>query len=128
MNFVLAIICLSGAIALFGYQAVTGTERYRILGTNLSAGWMLLLLAAWNFVRWYSRQTLRAVHSIPPPPVRRRSREFEESEYNPAFDFDNPAPPDDRITPAGPTAPGNVSPGPEQPLGPPGTDRPAPPR
>jgi hypothetical protein len=128
MNFALAIICFSGAIALFGYQAVAGTEKFRIIGTDLSAGWMLLLLAAWNFVRWYSSQSLRAARYAPPPPVRRRPQGTEELEYNPAFDFNNPSPPDERVAPAAPPSPGNVSPGPEPPLAPPAGEGPGEPR
>jgi hypothetical protein len=117
MNFLLALLFLIGAIGVFGYQLATGDRRFHILNTNLSGGWLLLLMAGYNLVRWWSvrsyqlnQQALRAQASR----VRTRYHERErEHEPDPNFDFTNaPAPP--------PSSPPTRTPGSEPPSG--GTD------
>jgi hypothetical protein len=97
MNLVLGILWLAGAIALFAYGAATGESPLRIrMLNNVSGAWVLLLLAAWNFVRWYSsrmgrkaQQELLIEHEARLRKVRLRDRP---AVPDPTFDFsDRPA-------------------------------------
>lgn len=90
------LIWLTGALALFAYEFATGETRFTIRGLNVSAGWLLVLLSAWNFVRWYStrahraeQETLRRVHEARLRQARQRERP---TEPNPDFDFRDPSP------------------------------------
>jgi hypothetical protein len=103
MNLVLGLLWLAGAVALFGYEAATGDKRFRIpmLG-DISAGWVSLLLAGYNFVRWYSsrmsradQEAMRIVHEARLRQARTRDRP---SEPDPTFDFTSKPP-----SPRGPT-------------------------
>jgi hypothetical protein len=110
MNLVLGILWLLGAVALFGYEAATGEHPLRIRVLNdISAAWILLLLALWNFARWYStrigradQEAMRIVHEARLRQSRHRERPVEP---DPTFDFTNqPA------TPAAPRPPGEQPP------------------
>jgi hypothetical protein len=97
MNLVLGILWLLGALGLFAYEAITGETpwRIRVMG-NISGAWALVILAAWNFARWYSarmnradQEAIRIVHEA-------RLREARHHERpvvpDPTFDFtDRPA-------------------------------------
>jgi hypothetical protein len=91
MNLVLGILWLLGAIGVFGYEAATGKALGRIRGFDISTGWFLLILAAWNFVRWYSaragkanQEAMRIVHEARLRQARTRERPLEP---DPTFDF-----------------------------------------
>ena len=45
---------LLAALVVFGYA---GTQRYTIFNTDWSIGWLLLLFAAWNGVRWWTTRS-----------------------------------------------------------------------
>jgi hypothetical protein len=102
LNLILGFLWLAAAIALFSYELVTGQSPLRIRALNISSAWILVLLAAWNFVRWYSsrasqaeREALRLAHEA----RQRRTRYHERPpEPDPTFDFtDKPsAPPPSR--------------------------------
>lgn len=99
MNLFFALLWLAAAIGLFAYDFATGQVRFTIRGLNISAGWLLLLLAGWNFVRWYSvraqraeLEALRTAHE-----ARQRHSRVREmpAEPDPTFDFSDrpPEPP-----------------------------------
>ncbi len=116
MNFILSLLFLAGAIGVFGYQAVTGDRNPRIVHTDISVGWILLMMTAYNLVRWWSvrsyqiqqwemRQQAARVRE------RYRTRQREDRPIDPNFDFTNepaiqPAPPTQ-----GPQAPNANGPG-----------------
>jgi hypothetical protein len=98
LNLILGILWLAGAIALFAYEMVTGRSLMRFQALNISSAWILLLLAAWNFVRWYSarmgraeQESLRIAHE---ERLRRARYHERPSAPDPTFDFtDRPAGP-----------------------------------
>ena len=77
-------IALFWLILGLGFFFIPGFDRWRILGTEWSVGWLAVFLAAYNLVRWwlfYRQQSQRREPSADePPPPRPR-------EYNPEFDF-----------------------------------------
>jgi hypothetical protein len=103
LNLILGILWLAGAIALFAYETATGRPLIRSLFGGISSAWILLLLAAWNFVRYYSsrmgraeQESLRIAHE-----ERLRRARFHErpSVPDPTFDFsDKPAAPPRNLT------------------------------
>ncbi len=101
-NLVLGILWLAGALAIFGYGFVTGEWPWTIRGLNISAGWLFLLFAAWNFARFYAQrayqreqESLRIQHEARLRSARQGSRP---REYDPTFDFsEKPAPPSPRL-------------------------------
>ena len=98
MNLVLGTLWLGAAIAGLGYELISGDSLMRIRFLNISSGWLLLLLAVWNFARYYSaragradREALRIAHEERLRNARYRERP---SEPDATFDFsDKPAPP-----------------------------------
>ncbi len=60
MNLILALLWLMGAVAVFGYEYHTGSKAAHIRGTDLSIGWLLLVLGAYNLARWWSTRSYRA--------------------------------------------------------------------
>jgi hypothetical protein len=54
MNLILALGCLIGGAAMLVHERLTGATTWRIRGTDLSAGWLLIVLAVYNLVRWWS--------------------------------------------------------------------------
>jgi hypothetical protein len=95
MQLFFGLLWLIGAIGFFAYEAITGEPRYRIRGLNISSGWFLLLLAVWNFARWYSSITTKNSKSLD---IVRQARLREQRRYSmpeqpdPTFDFsDKPA-------------------------------------
>jgi len=73
-------------IALFwlvlglGLIFIPGFDAWRIRGSDLSIGWLAIVLAGYNLLRWWlvRRQQPRRMHDNDHPPPR---------EYNPEFDF-----------------------------------------
>jgi hypothetical protein len=63
MNLILALFWLALAAALFTHEALTGSSAFRIQrgGVNLSAGWLMLVLAAYNLVRWWSSRRYQQI-------------------------------------------------------------------
>ncbi len=100
MNLVLGILWLLGALFLFGYEAATGIRLWHVeILNNVSGAWALLVLAAWNFVRWYSirmsRKDAEANRMVYEARMRQERRaEQRPAEPDPTFDFtDRPAVP-----------------------------------
>ncbi len=62
----------------------------QIRGTSLSAGWLFLLLAAYNLVRWWAARAARAARNVQDEAARRRPFNRQTTlERNPVFDFDS---------------------------------------
>jgi len=87
-NLIMGIVWLCIGVALIvGHYA--GFQR---LGMDRELtpllGFLAMVLAAWNMVRWWASHSAAKA-----PPPRKRSVEERPSEYNPAFDFTRPEPP-----------------------------------
>jgi hypothetical protein len=102
MNLILAAIWLALGITLVTYEHVTGTRRFLIMGTDISAAYFPFLLVAYNLVRWLfqrmARAKERALREIQESMDKRRTKHpprKDEEEYNPSFDFSDkpPSPP-----------------------------------
>jgi hypothetical protein len=59
MNLILAMLWLVCVVGVFIYEYQTG-DRILIRGTDLSFGWLLLVLSMYNFARWFSLRSARA--------------------------------------------------------------------
>jgi hypothetical protein len=97
MNLVFGIFVLLCAIGLFAYESVTGKVPLRMIGLNISSAWFLVLLALYNFARWYSavaaKREAQAMRYVREARVRQAQRR-ERPEPDPTFDFsDRPAAP-----------------------------------
>jgi hypothetical protein len=107
MNLFLALFWLVFAAVLLGMEwLLPAGPRYRIWGTNLSIGWVGLVLGVYNLVRWWSNRLYRAEQRALQQTVRRSRRRGgrEASEplparneqapiRNPDFDFRKPPEP-----------------------------------
>jgi hypothetical protein len=96
---VVAAICLvGGSVMIVADQFGIGTE-WRIKGTDLSVGWLLILLGIFNIARWYSGQARRARMLADEDEAERRrerrrsrtSREYQPPDPN--FQFTDEPPP-----------------------------------
>jgi hypothetical protein len=96
---ILAICWFVVGVGWIVYDTYTGTPALAIPGVGCSPGWVCLLLALYNFVRWWGRRQSRAHREAErharlerhyrhhPPPVRLEPPD-------PNFDFsDKPPPP-----------------------------------
>jgi hypothetical protein len=89
----LTVLWFLGAIGVFAYEFATGTMPFRLLGQNISVGWVLLLLAFYNLARWYSQRTLRQTAQTDDYIHQARLRQAQRRERvdpDPTFDFRNP--------------------------------------
>jgi hypothetical protein len=97
MNLILGLLWLCTGVALLAYEWSTGRRTMTIRGTNLSAAWLLFLLAAYNLVRWWSLRSARAERRALAEQHARRQRESRSrerpEEWNPELDFTRKAPP-----------------------------------
>ena len=60
-NLVLAALWLAGAAAVGLWQAAGGDGLYiDLLGERVSAAWLMLVMGAFNLVRWYAVRAQRA--------------------------------------------------------------------
>ncbi len=96
MQLAFSLFWLALGVGVFAYELATGTKPFTIRGLNVSAGWLFLLLAAWNFVRWYSQraarasqESLRAAHEARLRQARHRQPP---GEPDPTFDFGDKPP------------------------------------
>ena len=101
MNLILALLWLTGAFGVFAYEYHTGSLVFRIRGTNLSIGWLLLALGAYNLARWWSTRSYRAdqreLHVAQSNRYRAVHHERREQPPDPNFNFtDEPPPPANR--------------------------------
>ncbi len=106
MHLILGILWLTAGLVLIGWEWYTGSTRLLIRGTEISASWMLPLLAIYNFVRWYSA---RAYRTSQRELFNERAARLREVRYrdrpeqpDPNFDFTNkppaPLPPPGNVT------------------------------
>src|SRR5262249_43929842 len=97
MNLILGLLWLGTGVALVAYEWSTGRATMRIRGTNLSASWLLFVLAAFNFVRWWGLRAARARQRAFLEEQARRERQTRSrerpAEWNPEFDFTRHDPP-----------------------------------
>jgi hypothetical protein len=99
MNLILALFCLTAGVAMLVHERLTGAMTWRIRGTDFSAGWLLLVLAVYNLVRWWSlRSQQKTQEEISRQQLNRSSRDPDAPPPDPNFDFsDKPkAPPPPR--------------------------------
>jgi hypothetical protein len=102
MNLFLALLWFLGGIALLAYDRINGDVRLRISGTDLSFGWLLLVLAAYNLVRWWSlrsyrmEQQARAQQAAQARFSRAAPRERRDEPPDPNFNFTDEPPPANR--------------------------------
>jgi hypothetical protein len=101
MNLILALVWLLGALGVFGYEYYTGGKVAIIRGTDLSIGWLLLALAAYNLARWWSTRSWRADQRALQMSQANRYRavhhEHRDQPPDPNFNFtDQPSPPANR--------------------------------
>ena len=97
MNLVLALLSLLGAVSLISYELVRGKPLWTIRGTNLSASWLLVVMALYNFARWWSVRSYRAQQRAlraEDAARYRRLHDRDRPEPDPTFDFTSPAPPE----------------------------------
>ncbi len=74
---ILTYIWLVAGVGLIIHDNFAGNAAWTIPGVGISVGWLCLLLAAYNFMRWWSRR-MDIANRVPrrhylrhPPPVRR---------------------------------------------------------
>jgi hypothetical protein len=94
MNLVLAILWFVGGVALIAWHGYTGGQggQLRIGGYSLSMGWLMLLLSAYNLIRWRGGHNHRAERDFRLALARRRDSRFHdrpptERVIDPTFDF-----------------------------------------
>ncbi|MFQ3650211.1 MAG: hypothetical protein SNJ75_07755 [Gemmataceae bacterium] len=102
LNLILAIGWLLGGVGIFVYEAYSGPLRLRLLG-EVSIGWLMLVLSAWNWLRFYLTMSFASEREVAlrvreaEERRKRRDRDKEANtglkEYNPEFDFHRSAQP-----------------------------------
>ncbi len=95
-NLLLALfwLVLGGALLLWPLLDARAPDL-TIWGTGISAGWLALLMAAYNLVRWWSVRSFQAQRRLLEEEMirrRRESRSSPPSEPDPTFDFTRPPP------------------------------------
>src|SRR5688500_11378328 len=98
LNLILGLLWLGAGLGVLITETVTGKPVFSFRFFGMSPGWIFLVLAGWNFVRFYSsrawraeQEALRIAHEARMRQVRHRERP---AEPDPTFDFsDKPAPP-----------------------------------
>ncbi len=97
MYLILALVWLICGVGLLMYQGLSGDQRLslHIGDVPISCGWVMILLTAWNVMRWWTRRP-----SAPAPTTtqllsrRQRIRRVEEpTERDPNFMFTDDLPP-----------------------------------
>jgi hypothetical protein len=103
MNLALAILWFLGGVALIAWHSYTGEQNWRLRVGDypLSPGWLMLLLAVYNVVRWWGIRSARAEQrAFQLALASRRDPRFRdppasERAIDPTFDFtDRPPAPD----------------------------------
>lgn len=95
MYFLLAILWLVGGVGLLIYQWASGDHRlsFHIGDALFSAGWGMIVLSGYNFLRWWSRRSSRPTMFQAASERRQRIRRLDESrERDPNFIFTDEPP------------------------------------
>jgi hypothetical protein len=95
MNLIMAVVWAAVGVGMLAYEYHTGTRPLTLFGTNISAAWLALLAAAYNFVRWWAARNARAQklellrmqQQLEEMRARRRREEQPPREPDPTFDF-----------------------------------------
>jgi hypothetical protein len=95
MNLFMALLFAWIGVGLLAYEWHTGTRPLTLLGTDISAAWLALLVSAYNFVRWWAARNARAQklellrmqQQLEELRARRRREEQPPREPDPTFDF-----------------------------------------
>jgi hypothetical protein len=101
MNLIFGIVWLIAGVAILVWQAVTNTPVLYVPGLGISSGYLALVLAAYNLVRWYSIRSYRRQRKEAEELWQRRQREHRAAQRaerdeapNPEFDFSNRSAPE----------------------------------
>ena|SRR6516225_8409895 len=102
LNLFMAIFWLILGLGLVIYHALNPQQgNFRIIGTDLSAGWLIVVLAIWNVLRWWSARAADKDRQFEEDAAFQRQRkhydqlsqrEPEKEIVNPEFDFSKPLP------------------------------------
>jgi hypothetical protein len=105
INLFLAVFWLLLGLGLVIYHAIYPHEQFlRMRFLDISPGWLIMILAMWNIVRWWSTRKIERDRRYDEEMTyqRQRRRQGERSERgeeapNPEFDFSRPLPKEERI-------------------------------
>jgi len=90
LNLILAVAWLLGGLGILIYETLYGPLRLRLLG-QVSIGWLMLVLSAWNWVRFYMSRALDAeqesARRVREAEERRQRRERDERQANRPFEY-----------------------------------------
>jgi hypothetical protein len=89
LNLILAVVWLVLAAVLLALDYSSGKPVATIRGTNLSLGWLLLVLGLYNLARWWSIRSVeraRRAREVPPS-YRRHFTPRRDEPPDPNFDF-----------------------------------------
>ena len=96
-NLLLAVVWLAVGVLLLVWQWYDPNAPSRsILNTGISWGWLALLLALYNLVRWWAGRSAAAERRLEAEARARYHREHHPrpvQEPDPTFDFSKPPPP-----------------------------------
>jgi hypothetical protein len=94
---ILALVWLTCGVGILVYQAASGDQHLslHLAGATFSSGWLMLVLSAYNLLRWWTRRPSPPLRGTSPLAARRqRARRAEEpSEPDPNFNFTDDPPP-----------------------------------
>ena len=107
-SFILGCAWLICGVGLLVYQALSPDNprlTMNVAGMAISPGWIMIILAGYNFIRWWFRARLSLCPGAAPPDAypRQRVRRIEEpTERDPNFIFteDPPPPPRHDVPPS----------------------------
>jgi hypothetical protein len=100
LHLCMALVWLAVGVLLLAWQwAHPDDHRFTVGQTNVSAGWLVLVLTLYNLARWWSTRSYTTRRRLPGPFRRRLSGRNENPEADsppdPNFNFtDKPTPPD----------------------------------
>jgi hypothetical protein len=88
---ILALVWLTCGVGILAYQASSGDQRLTLHlgGASFSSGWLMLVLSAYNLLRWWTRRPSPPVRGASPMAARRQRlrRDDEPREPDPNFNF-----------------------------------------
>jgi hypothetical protein len=79
---ILALVWLTCGVGILAYQAATGDQHLslHLAGATFSSGWLMLVLSAYNLLRWWTpaapRSRASRTRTSTSPTIRRRATDF----------------------------------------------------